>query len=506
MERYESIVENAVEGIFQSTPDGRFLLVNPALARLYGYDSPASLVQSIDDISRSVYADPSVREEFVRLMEQKGEVRGMEYQVQRKDGSLIWISEHARVVRDPKTSKLLYFEGFIEDITERKQIEAQLRQAQKMDAIGRLAGGVAHDFNNILTALVGYSEILRTLVPEGPAKTYLDAMMDGSQRAAALCRQLLILSRRHAVLPQVLDLNRVVQDMQKLLGRLITENIVLETSLADETLSIRADATQIEQVILNLVVNARDAMPNGGLLGISTRRIQIPDADTPPMIGLADGDYVEVAVRDNGTGMSAEVQSKLFEPFFTTKSEGKGTGLGLATCYNIIQQNRGQILVGSELGQGTTVRFFLPLVPEAPPSRHPFVDGGGGPTGDETVLVVEDDGTIRNLTSIVLEGLGYRVLTAENGAQGLEMAKQFGCRQIDLLVADVIMPQMDGRELAYWLRLVAPEMKVLFISGYTDRAAFSTGTLGKGMGFMQKPFGPAALSRRVREILDEPVA
>ncbi len=503
LERYQSIVENAVEGIFQSTPQGRFLLVNPALARLYGYDSPASLMASIEDISESVYADPSVRQEFVRRMEQHGEVRGMEYQVRRKDGSLIWISEHARVVRDEQRGRLLYFEGFIQDITERKQIEQQLQQAQKMDAIGRLAGGVAHDFNNILTALVGYSEILRSMVNDEAASTYISAMLDGSQRAAALCRQLLILSRRHAVLPQVLEVNAVVRDMQRLLERLITENIELSTALTGEPLSIRADATQIEQVILNLVVNARDAMPNGGRIIIRSRQVRLPHPDLPAMSGFPDGAYAEVAVSDNGTGMSAAVQSRLFEPFFTTKSEGKGTGLGLATCYNIIHQSRGQILVGSEPGQGTTVRFFLPLVESAVVRRPVFTEAQNAARGTETVLVAEDDATVRNLTTIVLEGLGYQVLVAENGAHGLEIAKAHGCRRIDLLVTDVIMPRMEGRELAYWLRVVAPEMRVLFISGYTDRATLSPGSMQPGMAFLQKPFGPSALARRVREVLDE---
>ncbi|MCF3649103.1 ATP-binding protein [Synoicihabitans lomoniglobus] len=500
LQRYQSIVENAVEGIFQSTSDGRFLLANPALARLYGYESPSALVDGVENISSNIYADPAVREEFMRLMDLRGEVRGMEYQVLRKDGEVIWISEHARAVRDDR-GRLLYYEGFIEDITERKRIEEQLRQAQKMDAIGRLAGGVAHDFNNILTAIIGYSEILMATLPDPRSRSHAECIVDGSQRAAALCRQLLILSRRHAVLPRSLDLNHVVRDMQKLLERLMDANITLVTRLDEQEMVVRADSTQMEQVILNLAVNARDAMPQGGTLTISTRALTLPDATVVGTLGMPEGTYVEVAVEDTGTGMSPEVQSQLFEPFFTTKSEGKGTGLGLATCYSIVHQNRGQIMVGSKEGAGTTVRFFLPTSYESP-GRTGATDPGVRPTGNETVLLAEDDPTVRNLVRINLEDLGYTVLTAEDGAHALELAKAHGCRRIQILVTDVMMPRMDGKELAYWLRLVSPETRVLFMSGYTDRSIISATTLQRGVGFVQKPFGPNALARRVRSALD----
>ena len=504
LERYQSIVENAVEGIFQSTPDGRYLLANPALARMYGYDSAAELVEGVSNISETIYAEPTVRSEFMRLMEMKGEVRGLEYQVRRKDGDRIWISEHARAVRS-ESGRLLYYEGFIEDITERKRIEEQFRQAKKMDAIGRLAGGVAHDFNNILTAIIGYSEVVRVTAGNPACVPHIDAIIEGSQRAAALCRQLLILSRRHTVLPRVLDLNLVVRDMEKLLQRLISENIQLVTRPAARPAVIRADPTQVEQVILNLVVNARDAMNSGGTLLIETAHVTLPNDAIPGTTTLAEGEYVQVAVSDTGVGMEPAVQAQLFEPFFTTKPEGKGTGLGLATCYSIVHQNHGQILVASEPGQGTTVRFFLPAVEDAPERGRP-TDPGVRPRGTEIVLLVEDDPSIRNLTKYNLEELGYHVLVAEHGVQALEIAKQFGCRRIDLLLTDVVLPHMGGKELAYWLRLVSPETRVLFISGYTDRSILSAGTLKEGTEFMQKPFGPTALARKVRAVLDAPVS
>lgn len=502
LQRYESIVENAVWGVFQSTPDGRYLLANPALARLYGYDSPAEMVASIQNISVSVYADPSVRDEYIRLMKTKGEVRGLEYQVRRKDGSLIWISEHSRVVRDER-GRLLYFEGFIEDITTRKEMEIQLRQAQKMEGIGRLAGGVAHDFNNILTAVIGYSELLRRSATDPESQDYIEAISGGAQRAAALCRQLLILSRRHAVLPRNIDMNTLVRDMLKLMQRLIGEDVTVDLELTDERVMVRADTTQLEQVVMNLVINSRDAMPNGGTITLRTRAVRLPSPDMSIIVGLEAGDYVEVSVQDTGQGMTPEVQTKLFEPFFTTKAEGKGTGLGLATCYNIVQQNKGQILVGSEVGVGTTVRFFLPMAEGEALFRTEFTDQGEGPRGTETVLVVEDEKAIRSLTGKTLRQLGYEVLLAENGVQALEVAKAHGCRKIDLLITDVMMPLMGGKELAYWLQLVVPELRVLFMSGYMDRALFSSGRLGDGVDFMQKPFGPLALARRVRAVLDE---
>jgi two-component system, cell cycle sensor histidine kinase and response regulator CckA len=501
LEQYESIVNNAVEGIFQSTPEGRYLLVNPALARMYGYNTPAELIESVDDISHSIYLDASVRIEFQRLMETNGQVRGLQYQVRRRDGHIIWISEHARAVRDA-TGKVMYYEGFIEDITERKRIEQQLHQSQKMEAVGRLAGGIAHDFNNILTAILGYSELLQLRATDDDTRQRADDIRKSTERAAALCRQLLTFSRSQILEPKTLDLNAVVLDMEKMLLRLISEDINLVASPGHSLPPIKADLGQIEQVILNLAVNARDAMRNGGTLTIETTTVHIDEKTVARNPELASGDYAMLAVSDTGCGIPSDVMARLFEPFFTTKPAGKGTGLGLATCYGIVKQAGGHITVYSEENRGTTFRVYLPAVREQCEAVESAKGNTSPTTGHETILLAEDEPAVRELSAMSLRELGYEVIEAADGSEAMRLAKTRGCRQIDLLVTDVVMPEMGGKELAYWLRTVSPKTRVLFTSGYTDRSIIRTGALNPGTRFLQKPYPLSALASEVRGTLD----
>ncbi len=501
LERYESIVYNAVEGIFQSTPDGRYLLANPALAHMYGYESPAELIESVTDISQGVYVDPAVRLEFKQLMETKGEVRGLEYQVRRKDGTVLWISEHARAVHDD-SGRVIYYEGFVEDITRRKRVEEQLRQSQKMEAAGHLAGGVAHDFNNILTAVFGYVELVQQRASDDLSRRWVNEIDKNIRRAAALCRQLLVFSRKQVLQPKILNLNAVVQDMSKMLQRLISEDIKLVTALTEQLPFIKADPGQLEQVILNLAVNARDAMRSGGTLTIETAQIRIDENSVARCPELCAGDYILLAVSDTGCGMTPSVKARLFEPFFTTKPVGKGTGLGLATCYGIVKQSGGHISVYTEEGRGTTFKIYLPAVPEeveivatpkleAAPAR-----------GNETILLAEDETAIRELVATSLRELGYSVLEAADGSEAMDLAKRHGCKQIDLLLTDVVMPEMGGKELAYWLRSVSPQTRVIFTSGYTDRTVIRSDALNPGTRFLQKPFPLSTLAIEVRKMLD----
>jgi len=501
LELFHSIFQNAVEGIFQSTPDGRYLLVNPALARMYGYASPAEMITAVADISGTIYVDPKVRDEFKRLMARDGEVRGLEYQVQRKDGTTFWISEHARAVRDD-TGRVLHYEGFVEDITARKHMEDQLRQAMKMEAVGQLAGGVAHDFNNILTAILGYAELLQRRAPNDSIRRHAEEIQKNTNRAADLCRQLLAFSRKQTLRPIVLNLNSVCADMEKMLGRLIGENIKLTTATAPDLNLIKANASQLEQVILNLAVNARDAMPGGGTLTIETANVTLAPHYCAKYPGLVSGNYVLLAVSDTGLGMPPEVKARIFEPFFTTKPVGKGTGLGLATCYGIVKQSGGHINVYSELGQGTVFKVYLPaVVAEEAAAPKPVAEQAPA-TGHETILLAEDETAIREITALALRESGYEVIEAADGREAMRLAQARGCRQIHLLLTDVVMPEMGGKELAYWLRTVAPETRVLFTSGYTDRSVISSGALNPGTRFLQKPYPLTTLVHQVRTMLD----
>ncbi|MBI1966852.1 MAG: PAS domain S-box protein [Gemmatimonadetes bacterium] len=631
-EKYRSMFENAMEGIFQTTPDGRILTANPAVARMLGYESPATLIAQTSDLARQLYADPSRRAEFRRALEERGSVTGFTTQVYRRDGSLIWVSITARAVVD-EAHQPLYYEGTIEDITERqraeeaaaaqqrflrqvidlnpnlifvkdrqgqftlvnqgladlygaaverllgrtdadfnpnpaeverylrddrdvmdtgrpkfiaeepntdvrtgitrwfqvikvplvspdgvarhvlgvateitqrKELESQLRQAQKMEAVGQLAGGVAHDFNNMLTAIIGLSALLlrdRTLA--GPHRREVEEIQDAARRAATLTQQLLAFSRRQVLQPTVLDLNVVVAEMEELLRRLVGEHIELATSLATDLGLVRVDRNQLEQAIVNLVVNARDAMSGGGWLTIETANAELDAAYAESHPGAQPGRHVLLAVTDTGVGMDRETQTRIFEPFFTTKERGKGTGLGLASVYGIVKQSGGWIWVYSEPGRGSTFKIYLPRVEEPPEravSRIAVEEPAGG---TETVLLVEDESAVRGLAREALEQFGYQVLEAADGAQAVLLARDYPDR-IHLLLTDVVMPGMPGSELAERLARARPDIRILFTSGYADTAVSRRGVLALDVAFLQKPYTPEVLARKVREVLDAP--
>jgi two-component system cell cycle sensor histidine kinase/response regulator CckA len=783
-ERFRSLFENAVEGIFQTTPDGRLLSANPAFARMCGYFSPAEMLEKVRDVGKELFIENQRREEFRRLMEEQGVVEAFEYQVRRKDGATIWVSEHARAVRD-SDGRIVSFEGTLEDVTERKraelerqvtfeiihavnvtdklddllglihlalnkvlyaencfvalfepstgmfhfpffidefdkapppqqvgrsctayvyrtgramlipqkafdqlaeqgdvelvgtpspswlgvplrtpaatigvlvvqhytdesayterdlefltsvggqiafaierkraeervresearlrvlieqlpavlwtvdkelrftsvlgaglarfglkpdqlvgssllnyfetadqtflpiaahrravageattfhvewkgvslachaeplrdaagapqgaicmslditdrkQLEEQLRQAQKMEAVGRLAGGIAHDFNNLLMVIQGYADLLAERVSVGdPLRRNAEQIQMAAQRATSLTRQLLAFSRKQMLAPKVLNIQTVVSDMEKILRRLIGEDVALETSSAADLWLIKADRSQVEQVILNLAVNARDALPQGGRLTIETANVELDSSYAHPPAVLAPGQYVMLAVTDNGCGMDAETQAHIFEPFFTTKEKGKGTGLGLATVYGIVKQSGGYVWVYSEPGRGTSFKIYLPRIEEqqtaAGRDRKP--DARSLPRGSETVLLVEDEKGVRELAREYLEMCGYTVIEAENGHTALELAAMHS-GPIHLLMTDVVMPGISGRELAQRALQIRADIKVLYMSGYTDQAVVCHGILETDAVLLQKPFTLGTLAAKLREIL-----
>jgi signal transduction histidine kinase len=387
-----------------------------------------------------------------------------------------------------------------------RRSEDHLRQVQKVEAIGRLAGGVAHDFNNLLTVISGYGDLLLTRLPAGaPMRHEIDEILKAARRAAALTRQLLAFSRRQILEPKVLDLNAVVEESVKMLRRLIGEDVDLRIAPAPDLGHIKADPGQLEQVIMNLAVNARDAMPGGGKLTIETRNVELDAAYAGAHVAVRPGAYVLLAVSDSGTGMDREIMAQIFEPFFTTKGPGKGTGLGLSTVYGIVKQSGGNIWVYSEPGQGTTFKIYLPRVDEAIERPVREREAPTVPRGSETVLVAEDEAELRELVRVILQAHGYTVLAAADGPTAIEICRRHRER-IDLMLSDVVMPQMSGRELAVRLAAVRPHMKVIFMSGYTSDAIVHHGVLDPGTAFIQKPFTPDGLARKVREVLDAPTS
>jgi len=787
-EKFRSLFENAVEGIFLTTVDGRYLSVNPALARMCGYASPEQMMQEVQDVGRAVYADPHCREEFQRLIEERGIVEGFEYQIRRRDGTKIWISENAHAVRDAR-GQIVSYEGTVEDIserkrselerqvtteiihsvnvtdnlddllkmihtalkkvlhaencfvalyesstgmfhfpffvdqydmapppqkvgrsctayvyrtgramlipqsafdalaeegevelvgtpspswlgvplrtpaatigvlvvqhyedetayterdleflssvggqialaidrkraeariresearlrvlveqlpavlwtvdkdlrftscvgaglarlgltpnevngvslfeyfdtsdqtflpiashrravagepvtfhvewkdgsyachveplrdasgevqgaicmsldvTDRKQLEEQLRQAQKMEAVGRLAGGIAHDFNNLLMVIQGYADLLLDRLPAGdPLRRNAEQIQMAGQRATSLTRQLLAFSRKQMLAPKILNVHSVVSDMEKILRRLIGEDIQLETSSTADLWLVKADRSQIEQVIMNLAVNARDAMPQGGRLTIETANVEFDSAFSHHSVALAPGKYVMLAVTDDGCGMDAKTQAHIFEPFFTTKEKGKGTGLGLATVYGIVKQSGGYVWVYSEPGRGTSFKIYLPKIEEQSfePAKDRRPSPDGVVRGSETVLLVEDEEGVRQLAREYLESSGYTVIEAEDGHTAMELANMH-TGPIHLLMTDVVMPGISGRELAERVEQMRPGIKVLYMSGYTDQAVVHQGILEDDAVLLQKPFTLATLAGKLREILSAEV-
>jgi len=503
-QRYRDMFEEALVGMFQSTPDGRFLTVNPAMAQMFGYDSPEDMMAHVTDIPGQLYVDPQRRQEFKSLMQQKGAIHNFECQLYRKDGAKMWITANIRSVAE--NGQIVRYEGTNSDITERKLLEEQLLQSQKMEAVGRLAGGVAHDFNNAIGVIVGYSALLKERLPDDPkASHYTEQITKAGNRAASLTRQLLAFSRKQVIQPAVLDLNAIVSDTEKMLSRLIGEDIKMTVVLAPGLGKIKADRGQLEQVLMNLAVNARDAMPQGGRLFIETQNSQLDSNILSRHPYAKPGDYVVLSVSDTGYGMDKQTQAHIFEPFFTTKPMGKGTGLGLSTVYGIVKQSEGYIWVYSEVGTGARFKIYWPRTEESKQPVAARAEALGPPGGSETILLVEDDDAMRDLTCKCLTGAGYHVLSTENGETAIRAASEHD-GPIHLLLTDVVMPVVSGRQLAISLGTLRPEMKVLYISGYTADLIADHGVLESNTTLLEKPFTHQSLLTSVRSVLDQPHA
>src|SRR5437588_602611 len=498
--RYRSLVQSAVYGIFQASVDGKFLAVNPSLASMLGYKTEAELFAL--NLDRDVFQDPRGRERLLADFADSGRWEGLEVQMKRRDGNPITVRLSGRIVNDSE-GRPLYSECIVEDITEHRALEQQLRQAQKMEAVGRLAGGVAHDFNNLLTVIKGYTElVLEDLGKDYPHKDELDESLKAADRAASLTRQLLAFSRQQVLAPRILNLNTVVNNMQNLLMRLLGEDIHLEIDLEPRLGNVKADPSQFEQVIMNLAVNARHSMPNGGRLQLETSNVDLEEDWAREHMGAHAGHYILMAMTDSGTGMDEKTKARLFEPFFTTKEQGKGTGLGLSTVYGIVKQSDGYISVYSELGKGSTFKVYLPRGDAV--AERSKVTGAiqAANRGTETILLVEDEDGVRRLVRDIIARQGYKVMEARSGEEALNLAAEPGAK-IDLLLTDLVLSQMSGRELSDHLLAEKKDLKVRFMSGYTDDAALHSGVLSQSSAFIQKPFTASLLSQKLRELLDD---
>jgi len=496
--RSRSLILSAAFGICRCTLGGRFLDVNPALITMLGHVSVEDLLKL--DVRREVFVNPRELDRLAEDYRYAGSLNGVEVQWKRKDGRVIIVRLSGCAASSTDEPGEVVLELITEDITDRRQLEEQLRQAQKMDAVGRLAGGVAHDFNNLLMVINGYTEVLlEQLEKSSPMHHKVQSIQQAADRAATLTRQLLAFSRKQLLELKVIDVNSVIGDMERLLRPLIGENIELVTRLSTQTGHTRADAGQLEQVIMNLVVNAKDAMPEGGKLTIQSSDVTVRQNFSEHRF-IQPGRYAVISVADTGHGMDTETQSRIFEPFFTTKEKGKGTGLGLSTVYGIVKQSSGYVFAESELGAGTTFYVYLPRVEESAEELSPAKSQQNDAGGCETVLLVEDEESVRELVRLTLASRGYQVLEAENGECGLRIAESFK-EHIDILITDVVMPGIGGRELARKLLLLRPGISVLYLSGYTEDAVVTRGALGPRTAFLQKPFTLQNLAKKVREVL-----
>ncbi len=495
---FRSLVTNAPYGICRCDSAGQLLDVNPALLTMLGYSSARELVgQHLG----ALYLDTHQWFELADYLRSAAAFNGLIAEWKRKDGIGTVVRVSGRAVSDGDTGTA--FELFAEDVTERRALEQQLRQSQKMEAVGRLAGGIAHDFNNLLMVISGYSEfLLDRLGPDPALRGPAQEIAGAAQRASSLTRQLLAFSRKQMMAPKILDLNEVITENLKMLTRVIGEDIDLVMVPAATLGAVRADAGQIDQVIMNLAVNARDAMPSGGKLTIETSNVSLDEEYSRFHAPLRPGDYVMLTISDTGMGMDSETQSHIFEPFFTTKGT-KGTGLGLSTVYGIIKQSGGYIWVYSESGKGTTFKIYLPRVPERAesPAVVSTAESVATEPGTETILLVEDEANLRYLARQFLEKQGYRVIEAADGAVAMQIAVAHE-GMIHLLLTDVIMPGMNGRELAQRVSEIRPNTKVLYMSGYTENVIGHNGTLDAGVRLLQKPFTLRELKSKVREVLD----
>jgi PAS domain S-box-containing protein len=494
--RYRSLVDGAVFGICQATAEGHLVTVNPALVTMLGYDSP-------DDLLRVGWAplhnDPEVAAALIRRSHERAPIVGEEVIWRRRSGDQIRVRLSGRLIEEPETRRILS-EVIVEDITEQHRLHEQLRQAQKMEAIGQLAGGVAHDFNNMLTAILGYSELLTEQIgPDKPIGQDLREIKAAAERAAALTKQLLAFSRKQVFSLVAVDVTDVVRTIKPMLQRLLGERITITTALVDDLASVMADYAQLEHLLINLSVNARDAMPEGGALTFTTANVTLDATFARDHPGAVIGPYVMVSVADTGTGMSSDVQARIFEPFFTTKETGRGTGLGLAAVYGTVKQLGGYIEVESHLGRGTTFSVYLPKgtrtaqIPRVAPTVSTHV-------GHETILLVEDESGVRSFVKMALQRFGYRVIEADSAEAALTLLKEHAA-PLHLLLTDVVLPGMDGAQLATHVTRERPDARVLFMSGYARTLGSIEGGLDPSINLLEKPFTADALLTRTRELL-----
>ncbi len=499
--KYRMLVEqvNAVTYIAEIGITGQWFYVSPQVESIFGYTSEEWLPIS-HRWAEHIHPDDLPSVAAAEKASEQGHPFQAEFRLRRKDGREVWLSDTAVVVKGSDSHPVM--EGIIVDITERKILETQLQQSRKMEAVGRLAGGIAHDFNNLLTIITGYTELaLSRIAGSSELRGDIERIENAASRAAALVRQLLAFSRKQVLQPKILDPNAIVLNMDKLLRRLMDDHIEMITRVQEDAGKIKADPAQIEQVIMNLVVNARDAMPNGGRLVVETTNAELDAEYADEHMSVKPGRYVMIAVSDSGVGMSRETVAHIFEPFYTTKESGRGTGLGLSTVYGIVKQSGGYIWVYSEPGKGSTFKVYLPRV-DGPVDESALAPQLASQSrgGSETVLLVEDEEDVRELIETVLSEQGYNVVPASDPKHAEEIAANHS-GEIQLLLTDVVMPGTSGRELAAMVSARRPGIRVLYMSGYTDNVITSGGLLEKGIAFLQKPFTPAALSQKVREVL-----
>jgi PAS domain S-box-containing protein len=502
--KYQTLVEQvaAISYIAELGINGQWHYISPQVEAITGYSQDEWLANSRDWTRHIPQEDHGVIE-VAEEASLRGERFQAEYRIVRKDGSVIWVSDTAVVVSGSYSHPVM--EGIIVDITERKLLENQLQQSRRMEAVGRLAGGIAHDFNNLLTIIKGYAELG---VQRGGIQSELRAdiqqIENAAERASMLIRQLLAFSRRQVLQPKIIDLNAIVLGLDKLLGRLMGEHIEMVTRCAGNVGHVKADPAQVEQVIMNLVVNARDAMPKGGRLTVETFNVDLDSTYARDHVSVKPGSYVMLAVSDTGIGMNPETVAHIFEPFYTTKESGQGTGLGLSTVYGIVKQSGGYIWVYSEPGKGTTFKVYLPRVTAQVDSKPEVMQLPAAGKGSETILLVEDEEAVRELATRILSAKGYSVVAAKSTREAEDFSEKY-TGQIHLLLTDIIMPGTSGRELARRITERHPKTRVLYMSGYTDNVLAQGGVLEAGLSFLQKPFTPGALAQKVRDVLDSPV-
>ncbi|HKI10813.1 MAG TPA: PAS domain S-box protein [Candidatus Acidoferrum sp.] len=499
--KYKTLVEqvNAITYIAEVGIAGQWFYVSPQVEAILGYTAEEWLGIA-ERWAQLIHPDDLPTVAAAEEASKSGTPFQAEFRIKRKDGREVWLNDTAVVVQGSNTHPVM--EGIIVDITERKQLETQLQQSRKMEAVGRLAGGIAHDFNNLLTIITGYTELALsrpTVPPE--LRSDIERIENAAGRAAGLVRQLLAFSRRQVLQPKIIDVNGVVLNLDKLLRRLMDDNVEMVTHVQEEVGKVKADPAQLEQVIMNLVVNARDAMPNGGRLVVETANADLDASYTENHVSMKPGRYVMLAVSDTGVGMDRRTIAHIFEPFYTTKESGRGTGLGLSTVYGIVKQSGGHIWVYSEPGKGSTFKVYLPRVDGPVEETGVAQPRALSKRGAETILLVEDEEEVRNLIQTVLTEHGYDVIPARDPQHAEQLAATYA-REIHLLLTDVVMPGTGGRELASRITPHRPDIRVLFMSGYTENVITSGGMLEKGLAFLQKPFTPAVLVEKVREVLN----